>query len=126
MASSNQGAVMRNLRLSELTLAVCLLAVAALAAQPRLLVQMDLTLPGDLAPSVQVRDGEPVQLVVRDSVKLGLVPSVQGDVVVVAVYDLENASERRLEEVEVVVGGVAVSLEAFPGVELSIPRVLEP
>jgi len=117
---------MRNLRLSELTLAVCLLAVAALAAQPRLLVQMDLTLPGDLAPSVQVRDGEPVQLVVRDSVKLGLVPSVQGDVVVVAVYDLENASERRLEEVEVVVGGVAVSLEAFPGVELSIPRVLEP
>jgi hypothetical protein len=126
MASSNQGAVMRNLRLSELTLAVCLLAVAALAAQPRLLVQMDLTLPGDLAPSVQVRDGEPVQLVVRDSVKLGLVPRVQGDVVVVAVYDLENASERRLEEVEVVVGGVAVSLEAFPGVELSIPRVLEP
>ena len=73
-----------------------------------------------------MRYGELAPLVVDDTVQLGLVPTVQGDWVAVAIYDTQSAPERMVEEVDIEIGGTSVILASFTGVTVAIDQVLGP
>ena len=93
-------------------------------AQPTRIVVMNFSLPGGHHSQIRGAEGQFMRIVLRDAGRFGFVPTIRSDRrVVVTVYDLDGVPDRPLGEVEVVVGGDAVTFGTSPAFEIAVPRV---
>ena len=93
-------------------------------------IEMEITLPNGAVPRVIVPDGEGAIIRLPDRTRYGFVPTIRGGedavVVVVAIWDLDTVPNRRLGDVEVMIGGSAVASDTAPAFFIRVPRVIKP
>jgi hypothetical protein len=104
-------------------------ALARLAPHKRS-IEMQITLPNGAAPRVIVPEGEGAIIRLPDRTGFGFVPTIrdgeQASIVAVAIWDVNKVPNRRLGDVEVMVGGPSVTSDTAPSFSIRVARVVKP
>ena len=103
------------------------LATQRPSARAKSLVVLNFTLPGGHQSQIRGPVGQMMRIWLRTAGRFGFVPTIRSTrLVVVTVYDLDDAGGRPLGEIDVVVGGAPVPVGMSRSFEIAIPRIVTP
>ena len=101
-------------------------ALTSAAQTPRRDVVLDFTLPNGGTPQLRITDGETGTIELPRAGKFGFVPTLDADAhsIALEIFDLSKTPNRRIDRLELVVGGDTAQSHTKPPFSIRAERVV--